>query len=564
MSTPPGLRRAALCIPAAALLAAGSAPAQPIERPSDVPLELPPFERPPAELEILPPIRPPDDAEVNRLSAGRGVLVRDYRITGSTVFSEEVLREVVALYTDREITSEDLVSVRNALTRFYVDHGYVNSGAVVPDQSVEDGVVEVRIVEGSLAGIEVGGNRHFRAERLRERIARGAGTPLDLRELEERLQILQQDPLIERVNASLVPGERPGEAILRVRVEEASPYRAFVETSNYEPPSVGAFGASVGLGHGNLLGLGDALASRFDITEGLRKVRGSYAIPVSARGTQVVISGEYSEFDIVEAPFDALDIETRYQSYRIGIRHPFYVSPRTSVFAGILGDWRRTKTTVMGIPFDIPGSSAEDGRTTVAVLRFVGEWLRRERNQVFAARSTLSWGLDVLGATEHSGDVPDGQYVAWLGQFQWARRFERWGVEAIFRTDLQLSNDPLLSLEQIAVGGYTSVRGYRQNQVVRDRAVVSSLELRLPVWGREGGWPVVALAPFFDVGHAFDHSRPGPDTDAKTLSSAGIGLRISFNRFLDGQIYWGAQFDDFDTSGDLQDDGVQFRLTLAL
>jgi hemolysin activation/secretion protein len=210
--------------------------------------------------------------------------------------------------------------------------------------------------------------------------------------------------------------------------------------------------------------------------------------------------------------------------------------------------------------------------------------------QVIAARSMFSFGLDVLGATQKNcvdgavggtpcGQVPDGTYFAWLGQLQWARRFDAlWGVETVFRTDIQLSNRPLLGLEQFAVGGHATVRGYRENQFVRDQGVVSSLEVRIPVWSSVEGRPIVQLAPFFDVGRSWNSGRPTPSPE--TISSVGIGLRWAVTRFLDAQLYWGQNLKNAKTSGtpqgenpgglpagsshDLQDDGVQFSLRMQL
>jgi hypothetical protein len=43
--------------------------------------------------------------------------------------------------------------------------------------------------------------------------------------------------------------------------------------------------------------------------------------------------------------------------------------------------------------------------------------------------------------------------------------------------------------------------------------------------------------------------------------SVGIGLRWRLPRFLSAQIYWGQDINTVETSGDLQDKGVQFRIT---
>jgi hemolysin activation/secretion protein len=137
-----------------------------------------------------------------------------------------------------------------------------------------------------------------------------------------------------------------------------------------------------------------------------------------------------------------------------------------------------------------------------------------------------------------------------------------YGIETLFRTDLQLSNGPLFPMERMAIGGYASVRGYRENQEVRDQGVVSSVEVRIPILDDPEGVGLFQLAPFVDVGHVWDH-RDAVDEGEKTLASTGVGLRWTYTRWLSAQIYWGAQLDHVSTSGDLQDDGVHFQIRLV-
>ena len=574
------LRRAgprARILAAAGCAAAFAAPAsaQPFERPADERPPLPAFEepapRPELELPALPELLLPERGA----SGGPSVVLRGVEIEGSSVFDAEELRAAVLPWIGREIGSEDLVAIRDALTRLYVEHGYLNSGAVIPDQDLAGGILHVRIVEGRLAGVEIEGAEHYRPGVLRDRLELGASVPLDVARLEERLQLLQQDPRIERVNARLVPGEAPGEAVLRVDLEEASPWRVFLEANNYANPAFGGFQGELHLGDENALGFGDEVYSRVTVAEGIVDVEGGYEIPVTARGTLVRLGGEWSRSKIVEDPFSELDVRTRYRSARIGVEHPLLHTLHTQLLVGVNGEWRDAKTRtcvfedVLGgcDPLAFPGSGADDdGETTVSVLRFSQELVRRERSQVFAARSLLSVGLPILGARD--GDQappplgvsdlrnPDGRFVAWLAQVQWARRFEPTGMQLILRVDAQLANDALPSLERFPVGGHLSVRGYRENQIVRDEGVVASAELRVPLRFAPEVVGSFQLAPFVDFGHATNRKNPTPTPE--NLTSLGVGLLWERGPF-EASLYYGYGFENVDTSGDLQDTGVQFR-----
>ena len=568
-------RRAWLVAAALATAAPGPASAQPFERPAQERPALPPFEQPAAERPQieLPPLPEPEPAA----PGGPRVVARAFEVSGSTVFGERDFEPLLAPWVGREIRSEDLVAIRDAITRLYVDRGYLNSGAVIPDQDPSDGVIRIRVVEGRLSAIRIEGARHYRASRLESRVALGASVPLDVAKLEEALQILQQDPRIERVFARLLPGEAPGEAVLDVRVEEARPWRIELAANNWANPAWGGYQGEALLGDENLLGFGDTLAGRVEVADGYVGVDGGYDFPLNALGTLLRTGGEWSDSKIIEDPFSELDIQTRYQSAQIGVEHPVYRSLQTEARLGVIGEWRHAKTEICAFedllggcdPFSFPGSGAdpEDGEATVSVLRLSQEIVRRDLDQVLAARSQLSIGLPILGATDRDVPAsalgisgfrqPDGQFVAWLAQLQWVRRFEPWDLRAIARVDAQLASDALPSLERFPVGGHLSVRGYRENQIVRDQGVVASLELRLPFRPFEGRAGVFELAPFADYGYAKNRKNPTPHPH--DLASVGVGLLWSLGP-VEAQVYWGHQLVDVDTSGDLQDHGVQFRV----
>jgi hemolysin activation/secretion protein len=197
------------------------------ERPGDERQRFPeiPLEHAPTPGLTLPPLPPaPSD---QRLSTQLRVLVKRIKLTGNTVFSDTELVPVVAPYEGRALTSDDLQSLRQALTRHYIDHGYINSGAVIPDQEVKDGVIEIQLVEGRLTDFKVSGNDWLRDSYIKKRVMLGSEDTLNLKVLQERLQLLQQDRLIDRINAELRSGLQPGESLLWVQVWFVS--RIFLE-----------------------------------------------------------------------------------------------------------------------------------------------------------------------------------------------------------------------------------------------------------------------------------------------------------------------------------------------
>jgi hemolysin activation/secretion protein len=548
-----------------ALLVAPGASAQ-VFGPAEERPELEPFEPegpPPAPLE-LPPV--PAPAEEDRLSAGLMVFVREFVVEGSSVFTPEDFAAITTPYTGRRISSEELLQVRDAVTAHYIQNGYVTSGAVIPDQAVEDGEVRIQIVEGKLSDVVVEGTRWFRARYFRDRLLRAGRAPVSVVRLERQLQLLQRNPYVQRVNARLEPGDRLGESALRLVVDENRPYSLVAETGTLRSPSVGGIGGRFTPSFANLLGLGDVLKGNFDITEGLWEYDLSYELPLNSYDTRLALRFRDTDSDVVENPFDALGIHSDARTYGFSLSQPLLRNERHDLWFRIVGERRESESCVKIFPPKcepfafLPGT--DDPEQKVSVLRFVQDWSWRTDSDVVAARSTASVGLDVLGATT-SGDSkqPDSQFFAWLGQVQWAHRFSErfWSSELVFRTDLQLATDPLMSLEKIAVGGLRTVRGYRENQIVRDNGFVSSIELRIPVYRTPLGRPLVQLIPFVDVGRAWDERD---ELTSETLASIGVGVRVSPLDWIQAELYWGGRLTDVPNPGEntLQDDGLQLRI----
>ena len=505
---------------------------------------------------LLPPVR--KDENDDRLSSRLVIKVSGFRFEGNTVFSDADLSVISAPFENRVVSSSDLHELRHRLTLHYVNAGYINSGALLPDQTIQDGVITFRIVEGELNRVEISGNDWLDSDFVADRLKRGAGIPLNIKTLQEQVQLLHQTPVIKRINAELAPGDKPGQSVLRAQVEEARPYQIGITVNNHRAPSVGAERAEIFANHWNLTGHGDELSLRVGATDGLEDGNISYRFPVLANDAAISLKYERSDSLVVEEPFSNIDIKSDSETFGIGFEYPLRKTLSDELSIGLRLEHRRSNTSLLGIPFSFsPG--VVNGESRVSVARLTADWVHRGRDQVIAAYSALSVGLDAWNSTIHDDDLPDSKFVSWLGQFQWAKRFWE-NKQAIFRANAQWTNQSLLPLEKFAVGGASTVRGYRENQLVRDNGAVLSLELRIPVFGDTNGRSDFQLAPFVDAGYAGNKDYPTPDP--KTIYSAGVGLRWDPNPRLHGEIYAAKGFEDVETSGDdLQDDGVHFLLS---
>ncbi len=261
-------------------------------RPSFEPIPEPETLPPPEDL--LPPIEAPSEESPKPEFEIPGTIeVRQFEVIGSTIFSESELADLLKTYTKRSISFAELLQAQEAITQLYVDRGYITTGTFIPPQTLKDGIVKIEVVEGAVEKIEVKGLKRLPTSYITSRLKEATQTPLNQQQLLEALQLLQLNPLIDRLSAELSAGTTPGSNILTVEVTRASAFAASLRLDNQRVPSVGSQRRLVELTHGNLLGFGDRFNARYYNTDGSNALDDlSYTIPVTKYKTKTVESRE--------------------------------------------------------------------------------------------------------------------------------------------------------------------------------------------------------------------------------------------------------------------------------
>jgi hemolysin activation/secretion protein len=481
--------------------------------------------------------------------------VRQIRVTGNTVLETEIADIVNHFLADHDTaTFDELISLRSLITQLYIDNGYINSGAFLPNnQDLSDGEVEIQVVEGRLEDIQITGLTRLQEVYIRSRLNLANSTPLNQQDLEEALQLLQLNPLIQQVNAELTAGSAPGQNILLVEVKEASPFQLGVGGDNYQSPSIGAEQFSVQASYDNLLGLGDRISAGYGITEGLDSFDVGFSIPVNPMDGTLSLGYSNDDSLIIETDFEDLDIRSESETFSLGLRQPIVKTPTEEFALGLGIDLRRSTTLLEGEPFSF-SVGPEEGESNVTVIRLSQDWVERDTRSVLAARSQFSLGIDAFDATVNDTGT-DGRFVAWIGQFQWLQQLSPRFV-LVSRLNAQLTPDSLLPLERFGFGGADTVRGYRQNQLVTDNGILGATELRFSLLPDSNRLQII---PFVEAGHGWNNDTPDPDP--ATLVSLGLGLRWLITPDLSVRVDYGFPLVDVEDEGDsLQDSGLYFSI----
>ncbi|MCC5597910.1 ShlB/FhaC/HecB family hemolysin secretion/activation protein [Nostoc favosum] len=541
-------------------------PPQDVQPPSPPPLPSPEPPQPlPPPAELFPPSAPtPTPEEPLPGNFPQNIVVERFEVVGSTVFSPEELALATAEFTKRPISLTQVYQARSKITDLYVQNGYITSGAYIPPQTIQSGVIKIQVVEGKLEDIQVTGTRRLNPNYVRSRLAIATSAPLNRQRLLEALQLLQQNPLIQNVSAELTAGSRTGTSLLEVNISEAKTFSSPIVLDNGRSPSVGSFRRRLQLNEANLLGLGDSLSLGYTNTDGSNSFDASYTLPLNPRNGTLSFNYGTTSSNIIEPGFAFLDIESASRYYELTFRQPIVQTPTQEFALGLTASRRESDVSwrlqrEFGVPpSDLSPGSDEQGRTRVSALRFFQEWTSRNSREVFALRSQFSLGIDVLNATVNQ-NLPDSRFFAWQGQAQWVRLLAPETL-LLLRLNTQLASTTLLPIEQIGLGGQDSVRGYRQDYLLTDNGTFVSAEVQVPILRLPQIDSILQVVPFLDFGVGWNSSG-GENPDPNTLAAVGLGLRWSQGDRFTVRLDWGIPLVSVNSNDrTLQENGLYFSL----
>jgi len=489
--------------------------------------------------------------------------------SGNHNFSDEILQKLAKPYEKRLVSSEELETLRQNITKLYVENGYINSGAIIPNQGVNNGVVNIAIIEGKLSNIRITGNNSLQSDYIYQRLALNSGSILNVNDIQQRIQVALQSPLIDKINAQLIPGNKPGEAELLATVKEGKPYEAGITLDNRISPSVGEVRTSVYGSILSLTGYSDTLSANMGYAEGLTNYGLIYNFPLFNTATRFETYYNFANAEIIEQSIsNNIDISSRTwtSGFKFILSSDKSINQKLKLSVGIERRFSKTLFDDEGVPLT-PGIEP-DGESHITALRISQDILFRNRKQVFAMRMTLSYGLNALGSTQNENHQPSSDFHKVLGQAQFAQQFFANRDQLVIRLDGQLAQSGLLPMEQFGIGGRLSIRGYRENQLLRDNGYAASIEYRIttPVAFDSFKRRRLQTVMFVDTGGAWYDQINRNNRKFIRLTSAGLGFRWEILKRLDTQFYWAYAFNSVDTSNDnsIQDHGIHFSLQYSL
>ncbi len=468
-----------------------------------------------------------------------GVIVRDIPFLETPEF-----QRAIQPFIGRRMTENNIRDLEDAIILYCRARGRLLVDVILPEQDIDNGVLQAWFLEGEVGKITVNnpGRKWFSDQLILDNVRLKPGEPVNSRKLNEDLDWLNNNPF-RQVNVTFKPGDKLGLSDVALQVDDRIPLRAYVGYEDSGTRFTGEDRFLTGINWGNAFGLDQQLNYQFssDINFNLVKAHSaSYIIPLPWRNT-LTLYGSYVDG---KADFSSIGLGTTANgtswqtSLRYSIPLPEFGSLRHEISAGF--DFKRSNNNL-----EAGGNTVlQASDTDIAQFELGYSGLLPDR----FGRTTV--GLEAYyspgGLTEYNNDTDfNNLRTDAKASYLYARlnvvRLTRlpYNFSWVLNAWLQGATERLLPSEELALGGYDTVRGYDERVATGDNGWIINNELRTPplvldhIFKLPDSRTEFQGLVFFDYGAlrlnnvvAQDGSNPNV-----TLYSFGAGLRwtISHN-----------------------------------
>lgn len=438
--------------------------------------------------------------------------------------------------------------LKNAIQSFYLGCGHPLTLVCVPPQNATCGIIQVIVQEARLGVIRTQGNCWNADDHLKKYISICPGDHINTDELLSDVAWMNRNPF-RYTQVSFTPGETPGTTDIELITSDRHPWRIYAGVDNTGSDETSQVRLFTGFTVGNLFGWDNVLSYQYTSSPDFHKYQAhtlNYRVPFTWKHTFMLYGG------YAEVHPDIYDFHSSGFSYQASAR---YTIPLGCLYEDYLID------TTLGFDFKSTNNNLAftDSEKTSIITGTVN------LSQIMAG---FNYGQDVgnfelLGSlllygspgelfdNESKKDYQELRYKAvptyFYGQLYAGLNYNfSWGSQVSFLVRAQQSTENLLPSEQFGIGGFDTVRGYKEREVNTDNGFIVNAELRSPGFQVLGNYfcntkykDEIRFIAFFDYGKGFNHRLYHGERRDYQLASVGPGIRYQFMDNLRARLDWG-------------------------
>nr|MDT0250782.1 ShlB/FhaC/HecB family hemolysin secretion/activation protein [Endozoicomonas sp.] len=450
-----------------------------------------------------------ESESVEEVSGGPTFTLRGIRFTKSAHLTQKELQDIVQPLLGKEIDYNGLQRILGTINQVYRQKNIYTAVAVFPEQQVGEGIVIIRLVEGSIGEIVFEGNEYTEDSYFREWVDyENQLSSIDIEALEKDILFYNRIHN-QRLQAELRAGKAFGLTDIVINIPEPGRDKLELYVDNYGYESSGEAQFSALYQRNQLFLPSDKALAYGIVSSGIKSILGSYSTVVGTDGLRLGGSLQLTNSAVTSGDFEALGYSG--DTLRLGLEGSYLVYSDTDLWVNLVAaiSNSNSKNSVTGGDL----SDYQTGRYQLgAELSWLGDQWQFSGRQLY---SSVSSKEKLQGITR--------KFNLFNTRLTFIYNFNN-PFYALSTVEAQFSSEQALpGAVSFTLGGPSTLRGYQQGVASGDQGWYQQIEVHY------NGFSFNEY--LFDLYGFYDHGEVESLNPKQTLSSAGVGMNVSGNEW---------------------------------
>lgn len=429
-------------------------------------------------------------------------VLKKIELDPSTVLRSEEIDALVNPYLGQQVTIKDLYKIVDNINNTYIKKEYMTCRAFLPPQTIHDGVVQIKLVEGRTGTVKVEGNKSTLTRYITDRFPLQEGQIANTGQLNRSLQRFNgTNDMALRIK--MQAGTKPDTTDYVLYAFEPNVHNVTLYTDNNGYETSGRYRYGLFYNWRSISGIRDNLRLSYIRTKGSGAYSLGYSVPVSKQGMKLDLDYTGNRNEVNKGDLRPLGVEGKASAYSAGLRYPLVVNSDKRYELGFQYLHQKSETTL------------GHGQVT---------WLddKLDRYNLYAAftnygkASVFYHRYGMMYSNKKSMDGKGEHVNLYQINMFWRKNLPH-RTAVLTRFSSQLAGKSYLSTaNRFYIGGMSTVRGYEESFLSGDRGFALGTEYHFPLMEKY----LYGLV-FFDYGRV---SGGYVISGADTLMSTGLGV----------------------------------------
>lgn len=486
---------------------------------------------PPSGIEVAP-------VETAAADDGQCVAVQEIVVKGLTLYPQSEFAASTGKLIGNCIGIKQIDDALRDITNRYISDGYVTSRAVVSPQELQNGKLEIFIVEGELSAIQSDDNGYADLA-LHMAFVGQDRKKLNLRGIEQGVDQLSRINSFE-TTIDIEPGADPGTSnLLVMRKRLGRSWRPILSIDNDGSASTGRYQATASLDLDNVAGLADYWSLYYtrdlkrDPAIGNVSIGGFVSVPYGW-WTLSLTGGKFSYSSILAGNDQAFSNSGESWNASVSLDNMLYRDADSKVSVNWSLALLDTENSIQGIRLSSSSYRQVSGSVNL-------RWQQRLENSLIGLDLGMTRGIKILGA--NSADTgPAGASITarrLTASLTYQTKTSAWGKPLDYSILLrgQAALDPVFSNGRFGLGGSSTVRGFRDDGISGRYGLFLRQQVGFPIATllakQDNLKNVVSGFVGYDAGAIIPHN--GDRFERGQLHASTLGVRMA-SRFVQAEL----------------------------